>query len=203
VSPRDDADAGRVRGFLEALGREFPGAARLYLSGGEGMVLRGLRAVTEDLDITYDVAPADHARWHVALRTLKERLNINVEEAGPGDFIPLPPGHEARSEFVGRYGRVDVFLLDPYSVALAKLDRGHQRDLDDVRALLAADVLRPSELRRLAGAILPDYPRKSLRADPARLLRHLETVLAPEAGGEGRVSERAPARRASRSRRKR
>jgi hypothetical protein len=193
VSPRDDADATRVRRFLEALGREFRWPARLYLSGGEGMVLRGLREVTEDLDITYEVDPAVHAEWHVAIRSLKERLNINVEEAGPGDFIPLPPGHESRAEFVGRFGRIDAFLLDPYSVALAKIDRGHQRDLDDIRALLAAGVIRPDELRRLAEAILPEYPKKSLKADPARFRRHLERALAPGDGREGRVSEARPA----------
>jgi hypothetical protein len=178
VSPREEVTKARLQVLLESLGREFRRPARLFLSGGEGLVWRGLRAATRDVDITYEVDPAYHAAWMGCLVALKERLRLSIEEAGPGDFIPLPPGHEARASSVGRFGTVDVLLFDPYSVALSKLDRGHARDIEDVRSLLKAGVLDPGELRRLFEAVQPAYATRSLKSDPARFRRGLEAALA-------------------------
>jgi hypothetical protein len=175
---REPVTAPRLRAFLEALGREFRHPARLYLSGGESLVWRGLRQVTRDVDVSYDVDPRWHGEWVRTIRALVERLSTSVEEAGPADFIPLPPGAGDRAVFVGRYGSVDVFLLDPYSIALSKLERGHAQDLEDVRALLRSGVLDAAELRRLFEAILPEYGRRSIRADGPRFRGMLETVLA-------------------------
>jgi hypothetical protein len=74
-----------------------------------------------------------------------------------------------------------VFLLDPYSIALSKLERGHAQDLEDVRALVSAGVLDPAELRRLLEAILPEYERTTIRADVPRFRRMLEAALASPA----------------------
>ncbi len=179
MTGREPLTPERIRAFLEALGREFRHPARLFLSGGEGLVWRGLRGSTRDLDVTYEVDPQWHGAWISALRELILRTSTSVEEAGPADFIPLPPGAAGRAEFVGRFGTVDVFLFDPYSVALSKLERGHAQDLDDVRALLAKGVLDPAELRRLFEAIVPAYEKAGLRSDPARYRAALDRVLAP------------------------
>jgi hypothetical protein len=47
-----------------------------------------------------------------------------------------------RSPWRGRF-----FDYDPYSQALAKIERGHQQDLADARALIAAGMVDPSQLR--------------------------------------------------------
>lgn len=177
MSPRETVDRPRLEALLRALGDSFRHPARLYLSGGEGLIWRGLRGTTQDVDISYDVAPANHDAWIRALRELKEKLSINIEEAQPAHFIPVPPGAESRAEFIGRYGSVDVFLLDPYSVALSKLERGHGRDMADARAMLSAAVIDPGELRRHFDAILPEYERRSVRADPVRFRANLESAL--------------------------
>ena len=61
---------------------------------------------------------------------------MNVEEASPGDFIPLPAGSEGRHEFIERFRKLDVFHFDLYSVALSKIERGRTQDLEDVLKLL-------------------------------------------------------------------
>jgi len=175
---REDVDRERLRRFLEDLGRTFRRPARLYLSGGEGFVWRGLRATTRDIDVAYEVDPADHAEWVRALVALKESLRVNVEEAQPSDFVPLPPGSEGRAEFVGRFGSVDVFLTDPYAVAIAKLDRGSARDLADVRALLAAGVVEAGRAAELLEQAIAADPRPRVRFDPARVRRNLAAVTA-------------------------
>lgn len=183
MSPREEVDRPRLEALLVALGQSFRRPARLFLSGGEGLIWRGLRGTTQDVDVAYDVAPADHDAWIQTLRTLKERLSINIEEAQPSDFIPAPPGAESRAEFIGRYGSVDVFLIDPYSAALSKIERGLGRDLDDARKLLAEGIIEPVELRRLFDAILPEYTRRSVRSDPDRFRAMLESVLATPGDG--------------------
>ena len=55
--------------------------------------------------------------------TLKNELQINVELASPGDFIPLPEGWEERSPLAERRSRLAFRHFDPYSQALAKLER--------------------------------------------------------------------------------
>jgi hypothetical protein len=174
---RDEVDRERLEAFLRALGSAFRRPGRLYLSGGESMVWRGLRNATRDVDIAYDVDPAHEQEWVRAIRQLKERLRINVEEADPAHFVPLPPGAEGRAEHVGRYGEIDVYLYDAYSVALSKLARGHARDLSDVRALLDVDVLDGARLEELTEAAIASGGDRSLRFDPRRVRRHLRRVL--------------------------
>ena len=179
MSPREEVTTDRLRSLLEALGREFRHPARLYLTGGEGLVWRGLRGSTMDVDIAYEVDPRHHDEWYRCLRALKESARVSIEEAGPADFIPLPPGHESRASHIGRFGAVDVYLFDPYAVALAKAERGHARDDLAVRAMLDAGLVTAGELRRLLEVILPAYERGSLRADPARFRANLERILLP------------------------
>ena len=171
--------AGQLRAFLEELGRRFPHPARLHLTGGEGLVWKGLRGTTRDVDIAYDVASQWRGAWLVALRGLSIEQRTSVEEASPRDFIPLPPGWEQRAELIGRFGRIDVFLFDPYSVALGKLERGHAQDLADVRAMLGKRILDGLRLRAAFEAILPEYTQRSVNADPARLRAHVDAALGP------------------------
>jgi hypothetical protein len=175
---REDVDRERLRAFLDALGRTFRRPARLFLAGGESLVWRGLRGATRDVDVSYEVDPSHLDEWIRALRELKERLRVNVEEAGPADFVPLPPGAADRAEFAGRFGEVDVYLFDPYSIALSKLSRGHARDLADVRALLAADVIDGPRLRDLVEGAIASGGARSLRFDPERVRRNLGAVCA-------------------------
>ncbi len=178
---REPVTAARLKAFLEALGRAFRHPARITLSGGEALVWRGLRDSTRDVDVALDVDP----RWHGELiRTLRDLIvetSTSVEEASPADFIPLPEGAELRTSHVGRFGSIDVFLGDPYSQALSKLTRAHQRDRDDVRALIAAGVVDPRELRRLFEAILPECERRGLRIDLDRFRAALDSVAPPPA----------------------
>jgi hypothetical protein len=60
---------------------------------------------------------------------------------------------------VGRYGRLDVYLFDLYSIALSKIARGFETDLDDVMFLLRERHIKFGELEAHFNAILPDAPK--------------------------------------------
>ena len=181
MSPRRDATRERIEELLRAIGARFRHPARLYLAGGDGLVWRGLRGFTRDVDIAYEVDPKHHDAWIRTIRELKDALDVNIEEANPGDFVPLPPGSAERAESVGRFGKVEVFLLDPYAVALSKLARGHDQDMEDVRSLLRERLIAADALRRHFDAIFPAYERRGLRADPARFRAMLDLVAPPPA----------------------
>ena len=70
-----------------------------------------------------------------------------------------------------------MFLLDPYSVALARIERRHPQDIADVRSMIAGGVISPDALRRHFEAIQPEYARRGFRADPARFRAMLELAL--------------------------
>jgi len=92
-----------IEHFLIQVGRaRRPG--RLYLTGGAALVHRGIRpGQTLDIDIQIAIDPANLT---TEIAQLKQKLNMNIEFASPGDFIPLPAQWEARSEFIKRYGLV-------------------------------------------------------------------------------------------------
>src|SRR3972149_5710450 len=111
MSGRAPVDRQRIESFLRRLGEHYQGRGRLYLVGGTTIVFEGLRARTLDIDLTFEVDPADETQLVQAIRELKETLSVNVEQVSPADFIPLPAGYRDRCEFIGRVGGWDGFFF--------------------------------------------------------------------------------------------
>ncbi len=149
---RELATAARIRDFMRRLGEAARADARIYLTGGATAVLLGWRETTIDVDIKPVPDRDDIFR---ALPELKESLGLNVELASPDLFIPAVPGWEGRSPFVAREGRIDWHHFDFYSQALAKIERGHDRDRLDVREMLQRGLVEPARLRESYDAIRP------------------------------------------------
>ena len=68
---------------------------------------------------------------------IKDDLQVNVELASPAHFIPELPGWRDRRPFIVREGWIDFHHYDFYAQALAKIERAHARDLEDVREMAA------------------------------------------------------------------
>jgi len=171
------ADADRLRRFLRELGRAADRDGAVYLTGGATAVLVGWRDSTIDADIL--IVPETDALFR-ALPRLKEELLINVEIASPAHFIPELPGWRERSLLIGREGSLAFYHYDPYSQALAKIERGHAKDLADVREILDRGLVEPGRLRELFDAIEPRFDRYPA-IDPPSFRRRLEQMLAERA----------------------
>jgi Nucleotidyltransferase of unknown function (DUF6036) len=145
MSMRPSVDKTAIESFLQQLGRTFRKPGRLYLVGGAALVHAGVRpGFTQDIDI--QVGGANEGELIVAIQRLIQQMQINVEFASPADFIPLPSQWEMHVQYVGRYGGVDVFYFDFYSIALSKIERGNSRDIADVKLLIQQGIINLNDL---------------------------------------------------------
>ena len=117
----------------------------VYLVGGACAVLHDWRSSTIDIDI--DLDPGLDALLR-EIPAIKEDLQVNVELASPAHFIPELPGWRDRSPFVIREGTIDFHHYDFYAQALSKIERAHDRDVDDVREMAARGLIEPAATRR-------------------------------------------------------
>lgn len=159
---RLEATRERIERFLHRLGQVFRGSGRLYLVGGSLMVFQGYRPVTQDLDYTVQLVAGDDQDFTSALRQVQREINLNIERASPGDFIPLPRGWQERSLFLGRFGNLEVFAFDPVTTALSKIERGLERDVADALALLQAGQFTLAELTAAFEEIVPRLDREAI-----------------------------------------
>jgi Nucleotidyltransferase of unknown function (DUF6036) len=158
---------------MRALGAAADDDGVAYLTGGATAVLHGWRPTTVDVDIL--LVPESDGLLR-AIPGLKDELRLNVELVSPAHFIPVPAGWEDRSIFAAREGRLSFRHYDPYSQVLAKLERGHAQDLDDVRAFLTAGLVDPDRLRAFLDEIEPELYRFPA-VDPATFRRAVERAL--------------------------
>lgn len=172
---RELADKARIEAFLAALAREATAETDVYLVGGTSAVLIGWRGTTIDLDLV--IRPESDAMLR-AIPLLKERLQLNVELASPDLFIPVPPGWEQRSPVIVRIGQVTYRHYDFTAQALAKIERGHARDMADVEAMRARGLISAAELRRQFAQVMPQLYRFPA-IDPASFRRAVDEIFPP------------------------
>jgi hypothetical protein len=149
---RATADIAKINAFMLALGKAVTGPGRVYLTGGATALLHGWRSTTIDVDLKADPEPPG---FFEAIAAIKDSLDVNVELAAPDQFIPELPGWRDRSPFIARHGPVEFYHYDIYSQALAKIERGHDRDITDVRSMLEHRLIAKEKLWELFQAIEP------------------------------------------------
>ena len=172
---REVADRERIEAFMVALAREAPQDIRVYLVGGTSAVLLGWRPSTIDIDLVF--RPQNDAVLR-AIPALKERLHLNVELASPDQFIPVPDGWTERGRFITTIGRMTFLHYDLYAQALSKVERGHTRDLADVRAMLDRGLIESAKARDYFQRIEPALYRFPA-VDPPTFRRAVDEMFPP------------------------
>jgi hypothetical protein len=158
---------------MRELGRRARVAGRAYLAGGACAVLLDWRPTTIDVDVELDPALEPLLR---DIPEIKEALQVNVELASPGHFIPELPGWRERSPFITREGLVDFHHYDFYAQALAKIERAHAKDLDDVREMARRKLIEPHRVREFFDRIAPELYRYPA-IDPPSFRRAVEQAV--------------------------
>ena len=140
------------------------------------MIDLGLRSATLDVDYDADADdPAALEDLELAIRALKNVLDINVEPASPGNFLPVSPNVRARSRYVGRFGSLSVYYYHLPSLVIAKAARGYEQDLDDAEQLIRTAEVTWPEIDE-AWAEMRARPTGWLRYEPDDVQRRLDVL---------------------------
>ena len=172
---REVADRERIHAFMHALARHATADVDVFVVGGTSAVLVGWRCATIDIDLV--MRPESDALLR-AIPELKERLHLNVELASPDLFIPVPPGWEQRSPVISRIGRVTYRHFDFVAQALAKIERGHTRDVADVHAMQTHALITASDVRAQFARMEPELYRFPA-IDPPSYRRAVDAMFPP------------------------
>jgi hypothetical protein len=133
-----------------------------YLLGGSALCVLGNPRTTADVDYIFEAEAGSLEQFQATVAELATEMHLDVESVPLDEFIPLPPQARQRRRLVGRYGRLDVYLFDLYSIALSKIARGFEADLDDVMFLLREQLIEFGVLEAHFNAILPDAPEADI-----------------------------------------
>ena len=162
----------QIQSVLQKLGERVPQSSRLILVGGGALALLGSPRLTIDIDfVGDDVSPSE---LHQTIMQAAKELKIFVEPVPMEKFIPLPDGSSDRNIRICQFGNLEVFVADPYSIALSKLDRGFDTDFDDIIFLIQSGHVALDKLERMSQAVLPRAGEFDI--NPADFLAHLEIV---------------------------
>ncbi len=106
---------------------------------------------------------------------IAQEQDIYAEPVPLERFIPLPEGSENRRIKIGKFGNLTVFAADPYSIALSKLERGFDTDLEDIIFLIKHNLIEMAELEKVVEKSLPRAREFDINATD--MLAHLQTII--------------------------
>jgi hypothetical protein len=165
-------EAGGIRAFLEEVGRRYLKPARLLLLGGSALCLLGNPRPTLDIDyVGNDLRKGELER---IIDNVASEMGVEADAVPIGQFIPIPAGADERHLLVGRFELLDVYICDPYSIALGKIDRGFDTDIDDVVFLLRHGLITLEHLERIVKDAL--QRAQEFDMDPAMTMAHLDVA---------------------------
>jgi hypothetical protein len=111
----------------------------------------GLPRSTADVDVL-SIEPSDQVEAILSIggerRRLHNKHGVYIQVMGSLVTLPEDSLERAVKLFRGRYERLRLFGLDPYDLALSKLERNAQRDRDDVKYLFKTVPLDLDILKR-------------------------------------------------------
>jgi hypothetical protein len=135
-----------LKSFFQRLSQRYAGPATIYLLGGSALCLLGNPRTTLDVDYTFEIAPENAARFQAAVAELAAEMRLDLEDIPFDEFVPLPSGALERHRAVGQFGQLEVYIFDPYSIALSKIARGFEADLEDVMFMLREHLIEFDQL---------------------------------------------------------
>lgn len=156
-------DYSELQSILTKLGEHVPPASRLTLIGGSAMILLGSPRLTMDIDfVGDDINPSELHRQ--ILQTAK-KLKILIDPVPIDRFIPLPKGSEQRAIPIAQFGNLNVYVADPYSIALSKVDRGLEADFDDIVFLIQRKYINLKRLEAILQNAMTNAGKYDLHPD--------------------------------------
>lgn len=169
----DNLNQTTIQAFLKTLGTRYSEPATLFLLGGSALSLLGSPRPTLDIDYVGDDLIQTPLQKIIA--QIAHEMQIEVEPVPIDQFVPLPKGAEERKRFVGQYGTIMVYIFDPYTIALTKIDRGFDTDIEDVLFLIQRNIITYEQLQQIVLTALEQGQDFALSS--VDIQAHLQVVL--------------------------
>ncbi len=129
------------RSLLADIDALCPQAIEMHCIGGFAVTLHyGLIRPTGDIDV-WHVIPSDAAPWLAKIAgkgsALHRKHRVHVQVSA---VATVPEDYESRlvEVFAGEFKKLRILVLDPYDLALSKLERNSEIDVEDVKHLARA-----------------------------------------------------------------
>ena len=129
------------RSLLADIDARCPQPIEMHCIGGFAVTLHyGLMRPTGDIDV-FHVIPGDGAPWLANVAgegsELHRKHRVHVQLAS---VAAVPENYESRliEVFTGQFKKLRIHVLDAYDLALSKLERNADIDIEDVKYLARA-----------------------------------------------------------------
>ncbi|NPA32606.1 MAG: hypothetical protein GXO04_03165 [Aquificae bacterium] len=128
----------RLKEVLQELNKyDLPSDVYLILVGSASLMLKyNLKRSTRDIDVV--VRP-----YIGGLGDILARKGFQLVAEG---FLNLHPDYEERLQPLWEIGKVHVFALSPYDLAISKISRGLDKDISDI---LESDLIKEIDFEKL------------------------------------------------------
>ena len=111
--------------------------------GGTGMVLRGIKNSTEDVDFTI------REGYSIFVRAINHlRLQHIIDSWIDGEIYlnNLPSDYFRKSKFEFSFEKLNVHSLSPVDIIITKIGRLNQRDRIDIESMIRHENMSPEEI---------------------------------------------------------
>jgi len=136
------------------------------------LVLLGSTRQTVDIDYVGHDLHQDELQ--LVLEQLAQSFQLDVEAVPIEEFIPIPTDADERHILIAKFGQLEVYEFDPYTIAISKLDRGFETDIADIVFMLDQHLITIAQLEALLNQALQQA--KVFDLSPATAQRHLQVV---------------------------
>lgn len=162
----------KIEAFLIAVGDRCKPESTLFLLGGVALEMLGSVRPTIDLDYVGDDLQPNSLQQLMA--QVANRMHIELEAVPIAKFVPLPSDVDKRAILVGQFGHLTVYVFDPYTIALSKLDRGFDTDIEDILFLVRRQLITAERL----AVFVEDAVSEAYQFDlnPTAMRRHLQVL---------------------------
>jgi len=160
-----------LQDLLNFVGEQVLPNSNLTLLGGGALILLGNSRHTADIDIVGD--DINPSPLHRQIIQVAKEKNILIDIVPIERFIPLPQGSDQRVIPIAQFGNLNIFVADPYSIALSKVDRGLDNDYADIEFLIENNHITLKTLETIVQNAAAKAGKHDLNPD---ILNHLQEL---------------------------
>jgi hypothetical protein len=179
----------QIEQIFTLLGQAVHDRIEVYVAGSIPTLIEELTSrPTEGIDLV-DEVPAEIRKQRAVLRKIQSDYGLSL---GHVQSHYLPIGWQDRRRFLGNFGRLRVYLVDPYDIFVSKLSSKKEKHKDDLRVLatkLDREIAKERLLRNGQAFLNDPYQRPQIEENWRFIFQE---ALFPESAAEEMESSANP-----------